>query len=533
MAADRSGVSQRKRPLPFGLQLLLAAGLILLILGIARQLTVVPARQELDAVRAIEKSGCHVEWRDPPDDEIETPFGTYRRSWFTWILGEKYFSHIVRVGIGRNVDKDLVDYLGRLRHYEEAIASLRGTEANDASAMYLAQISRLRVADLSLSRVTDLGVRELVAAADLEVLDLEHGDVTDQAVASLAAIPKLRELNLEGTHVSQEAVQRLKTAKPELAITGATAPSEAERAAAVDLGAIPAVAVRAMRCESGATAYAVALQWDRFWWRSHPQFPKGARTRAEVLRELRRLPHLVRLKLVGGSLDGYDLDDLAQLKTVRELYLLRGCSFIQRGVAEHIASLTNLRKLLLDRVAMSNRELELIGSLPQLESLYVDWPQEYWASTDDFYMHESLVAINDAGLECLRRMPRLRRLALRIDDPRRKSGLMHAPVYSVEAPEAEISDAGLAYIKTLPNLEFLDLSGTKVTPAGLLRLQGVAKLRELVIRGISIGATQEARLRQALPQTAIQTGPLDVTDSRIPSGQKSLAELLRVPDPIP
>ncbi len=532
MVADRSGASQRERSLPFGLQLLLAAGLILLILGVARQLTVVPARQELDAVRAIEKLGCGVEWRDP-FDEIETPVGTYRRSWFTWILGKNYFRSIVRVRIWRSVTDELVSQIRQLRSYDEALALLRGTSTTDADVKRLAKIPRLRVADLAATPITDDGVKELATIRDLEVLDLEHTQVTDEAVASLAAMPGLRELNLEGTRVSDRAVQQLKKAKPELTVAWATPPSETEWAAAVDLGAVPGIAVRAMRCESGATAYAVALKWDRFWWRSHPHLPKGVRTRAEALRLLHRLPHLVRLKLFGGSLDAHDLDDLAQLKTVRELYLLVGCSFTQRGVAEHIASLTNIRKLVLDRVPLGNRELELIGSLPQLEVLNVDWPQTCWDSTDDFYVHGHPVAVNDDGLECLRRMPRLRRLALRIDDPWKGFGPMYPGMYSVKVPEAQISDAGLAYIKALPNLESLDLSGTKVTLAGLLGLQGMAKLRELVILGISIDATQEARLRRALPQTAIRIGPLVVTDSRFSSGQKSLAELLREPDPIP
>jgi hypothetical protein len=511
---------------------LLAAGIILLLLGAARQLTVVPARRELDAVRALQKLGGSVGWRDPVD-EIKTPVGIYRRSWFTWILGENYFRSIEGVHIGRRVTDDLVSQIGQLRSYEEATARLRGTSTTDADVKRLARIPRLRVADLASTPITDDGVKELATVGDLEVLDLEHTHVTDEAVASLAAMPRLRELRLEGTHVSDRGVQQLKKTKPELTVAWATAPSEAERAAAVDLGAVPGIAVRAMRCESGATAYAVALAWDRFWWRSHPNLPKGAQTRAEALGLLHRLPHLVRLKLFGGSLAAHDLDDLAQLKTMHELYLLKGCNFIQRGVAERIASLTNLRKLVLDRVALSNRELELIASLPQLEVLHVDWPRAYWASTGDFYMHGNLVAINDAGLECLRRMPRLRRLALRIDDPRKAFGGMPPPAYAVKTAEAEISDAGLEYIKALANLEFLDLSGTKVTPAGLLGLQGMAKLRELVILDIPIDAHQEGKLRRALPHAIIRIGPLEVTDSRVSSGQAPLAELLREPDPIP
>jgi uncharacterized protein YerC len=182
MAADRSGATQRDRHLPFGLQLLLAAGIILLILGVARQLTVVPAKQEFDAVRALRKLDCGVEWRDPVD-EIKTPVGTYRRSWFTGILGENYFRSIGRVGLRRSVTDELVSQISQLRSYEEAIAMLRGTSTTDADIERLAGISRLRVADLAVTQTTDKGVEALTAASELEVIDLEHTRVTDQSAA--------------------------------------------------------------------------------------------------------------------------------------------------------------------------------------------------------------------------------------------------------------------------------------------------------------------------------------------------------------
>jgi hypothetical protein len=141
-----------------------------------------------------------------------------------------------------------------------------------------------------------------------------------------------------------------------------------------------------------------------------------------------------------------------------------------------------------------------------------------------------LVSVNDEGLECLRRAPQLRRLVLRGLDGSGGSGGLGP---SLREGRPEITDAGLVYIESLPNLEFLDLSGTKVTPAGLLRLRGMAKLRELVILGIPIGAEQEKSLRRALAHTTIRTGPLDATDlGREPFlGYKPMAELLREPDP--
>ncbi len=552
MAAERSAASQRDRPLPFGLQLLLAAGIILLIVIVARQFTVVPAKDEDRAVEAIFKLGGSVDLSQM-DDEIKTLVGTYRRSWFTPILGKHYFRSVVRVRIWpRDVRRVLsparleepvqagaiLAYLDLIRSCEEVY--LRGTNVTDADLKHLARVPKLRAVDLAATPITDSGVKELAAIRDLEVLNLEHTRVTDDAEPILGAMSKLRELNLEGTFFSDAAVQRLKKAQADLAVTWAKAPSEGERAAAAEFEAteirgVDPIAVRAVRCESGATAYAAALQWSRFSPRDDPALaylPRASQTRAEVLRQLVRLPHLARLKLCSGWLAAEDLADLAQLKMVRDLHLLDGCNFVgPRGTAERIVELTNLRQLVLVRSFLSNRELELIASLPKLEVLTVRWPRPFYLSdTDDFWRPGELVGINDAGLECLRRMPQLRRLVLCGADG---SGL------PVAERQPAITDAGLVFVRALPNLEFLDLSGTKVTPAGLLRLEGMAKLRELVILGVPIDADQEAKLRRALPQATIRTGPLDRTESvstpqsGYAASRKSLAELLREPDPIP
>jgi hypothetical protein len=251
-----------------------------------------------------------------------------------------------------------------------------------------------------------------------------------------------------------------------------------------------------------------------------------------MLRQLVGLPHLARLELCSGNLAAEDLADLAQLTRLRDLYLLDGCSFVVRhGAANRIVELTNLRKLVLVRSFLSNRELELITSLPKLEVLTIRWPRPFYRSSDDFFQGRGeLVGINDEGLERLRRAPQLRRLVL--------CGLDGSGSVTAQR-QATITDAGLVHVKALPNLEHLDLSGTKVTASGLLRLEGMPKLRELVILDIPIDANQEAKLRRALPQVTIQTGPLDRSESgTMPQSgsadsQRPLAQLLRERDPLP
>ena len=74
---------------------------------------------------------------------------------------------------------------------------------------------------------------------------------------------------------------------------------------------------------------------------------------------------------------------------------------------------------------------------------------------------------------------------------------------------AQMTDAGLAEIEGLTNLRFLSLDHTWVTDAGLVHLQGMAKLRQLTLAGTPVTAAGAASLRQALPR-------LGISPSRLP-----------------
>jgi Leucine-rich repeat (LRR) protein len=68
--------------------------------------------------------------------------------------------------------------------------------------------------------------------------------------------------------------------------------------------------------------------------------------------------------------------------------------------------------------------------------------------------------------------------------------------------QTSITDAGMVHLAQLTNLEELHLAGTKVTDAGLNRLRSLKKLRTL-----DKGPTTAARLeefRRAMPQCEIK-----------------------------
>jgi hypothetical protein len=72
--------------------------------------------------------------------------------------------------------------------------------------------------------------------------------------------------------------------------------------------------------------------------------------------------------------------------------------------------------------------------------------------------------------------------------------------------DGKISDAGLKYVKMLPNLEQLGLDGTDITEEGLAGLKGMQKLKHLQIRDTCIGQSEANRVHKALPNCFIRYG---------------------------
>ena len=151
-----------------------------------------------------------------------------------------------------------------------------------------------------------------------------------------------------------------------------------------------------------------------------------------ALEALRGHTRLESVDFINTGITDAGLKNLEQLTSLQELQIGQNSSVTGTGVV-HLRGLTELRKLFLDFMPITDEELVNLKGLKNLEVLYLTKSR-----------------VTDAGLENLAWMTRLTQL---------------------ELSECGISDAGIRRLKGLKSLKALMLLNTKVTAAGVEELK--------------------------------------------------------------
>ena len=76
-------------------------------------------------------------------------------------------------------------------------------------------------------------------------------------------------------------------------------------------------------------------------------------------------------------------------------------------------------------------------------------------------------------------------------------------VAELQISGSRITDAGLVHLKDLIKLSHLNLSDTQITDAGLLHLKGLTKLERLNLKDTKVTDSGVAELQKALPNCNI------------------------------
>jgi internalin A len=255
--------------------------------------------------------------------------------------------------------------------------------------------------------------------------------MSDAGITQLAGLANLRSLNLSATHVSSTSMSVLGT-----------------------LPNLEAVWLNKIALDRSGLQYLTQMA------RVHElSFACAAKLTPDDLRVLGQFRSLNHLEMEGVPRGG--LVHLAELSTMQSIRLQR-CTLEEADIRA-LHSLPQLTSLALYRVNLNDDAWEAIGALTALRTLNVGWTN-----------------ISDRHLIYLTNLLQQRELDLE---------------------QTKISDEGAQVLATMTQLEVLNLDGTRISPHAIAYLARLQALEQLSVDDTRIHELAERDLRYQLPNT--------------------------------
>lgn len=203
-----------------------------------------------------------------------------------------------------------------------------------------------------------------------------------------------------------------------------------------------------------------------------------------ALARVRSLPALRQLSI--GCIGGPGDEALAQLAGLPLTSLDASSTSVGDAGAPHLATLTHLRQLHLDRTGLTDASADALGALQHLEELFLRG-----------------TSVSDETLAALSKLPKLRELDIgrtEVTD----AGLAHlealAHLERLSLDRANVTDAGMRHLGKLTSLRFLSLRDVEtITDEGFKELLNLTNLRTLIFCSLNVTEEAEAALRAHLP----------------------------------
>lgn len=195
--------------------------------------------------------------------------------------------------------------------------------------------------------------------------------------------------------------------------------------------------------------------------------------------------HLARLTLFSRVVDAEALSSLASLSSLKELEL--NCQDITLADMPYLSTLSGLESLSAIQTPVGESGLESIRGLTQLHTLKL-----------------SSMDVTDASIDAINTLSSLREAEFSM------SGITDEGLKRLDLPSIKwlslsgsrgVTDAGLANLAGLPNLEVFMATGTSISGEDFTGLGVLPKLREIYILGNQFKGNDETieQLRKILP----------------------------------
>ena len=441
--------------------------------------------------------------------------------------------------------------------------NLARTDLNDEGLGTLSWLSNLEALVVTPG-ITDRGTPHLSAFPKLEVLFLDGNQITDEGLGPIEALSQLKRLSLKKTPISVAGICRLATSpvlqqvsfqhgsysNSELVLYPTT--KDDDLASVAELNRLRKLKLDHTTISDAGLAHLTNMQnlealvlprtiTDRGL--AHLAKLTGLKRLAVLgpgitgkgLRAVRGMVLLTELSLDGTRVDDEGFTHVARLERlerlscrrtqvtdsglvhISRLFQLRVLRLDYNDISDdglvHLEQLEELRRLSLIKTRVNGDKLEPLEKLARLELL--DFNGTRVSSTDIDRLKQSLPDCEirstvDPLLAELRAngnkfLPALEQIATITKTPK-------GQIVSVNIRQRRFSDAGLAKLTGLKQLDRLSLQDTKVSNAGLKSLLGMKRLSELWLDKTSIndqGLQQIGRLK-TLRRLLIRQSPVSL-----------------------
>jgi internalin A len=335
---------------------------------------------------------------------------------------------------------------------------------SDAGVAHLKDVPTLRRLALGGTKVTDAGLKTIGGLTQLDELYLSGDAITDAGVAHLAKLTKLKKLSVYSKAVTDAAFAHLAdmTEMEELHVGSRYDFDDNHLKHMAKMSKLQKLSVGGEKLTDAGLAYLKGMTELR------ELRVDGEKITAAGLAHLAALTKLQMLTITRSQgANGEALAALTGMKDLQELALIYTPAIDKAGGA-HVGKLTSLKRLRFGTATADG--LAGITGLTGLEDLDLNYSNigddgmnHLAGLTGLKYLNLYATRVTEAGLKHLSGLTALKRLNI--------------------TENKQITDAALAPLAALPNLETLWASDCKITGSGLKELAKHAKLRELSVSG--------------------------------------------------
>lgn len=296
------------------------------------------------------------------------------------------------------------------------VVNFRKTDIDDSVLELLPKLAKLSELLLNEAPITDAGLEHVGKCLQLTNLDLRGCAVGNAGIAHLGGLSKLKGLRLNDsdgkTTVDDDALETIAKLK--------------------SLKALPLDGLWVYT--DGLAKLAVLPNLEELYL---SKCPIGD----DTLEVLATFPKLKKLRLSQTVISGEGLAHLAKLKTLEDLDISE-VGQLNDDAMQHLAGMTQLKKLNLWRIQISDAGVSHLAGLTKLE----------WLNLDNTLL----------------------------------------------------SNDGLVHLKDMQALDFLHLGSTLITDEGLQKLEGLKALTKLIVTRTGATEAGTAALKEKLPNATIQ-----------------------------